>query len=79
MKSNIFREATPCTLLEVYRRFGETYCLHLQVRRVGCLARFSTMRIETIHSSETLLNFYQTTRRHIPNEGTVHSEYREIS
>jgi hypothetical protein len=52
----------------MYRRFEETYCLHLHFERVDCLARFSTMLMETMHSSETLLNFCRTTRCHIASE-----------
>jgi hypothetical protein len=32
MKNTIFWDITPCS--EVHQRFGETYCLHLQSRKV---------------------------------------------
>jgi hypothetical protein len=35
MMSTVFWDVTSCRLLEVYRRFGLAYCLHLQVRRVS--------------------------------------------
>jgi hypothetical protein len=35
MKSSIFWDITPCTLLKVNRRFGGTYRLHLQSRRIN--------------------------------------------
>jgi hypothetical protein len=37
MKSTSLWDVTPCSLVEVYRRFLETYeyCLHFQGRRVG--------------------------------------------
>jgi hypothetical protein len=35
MKSTIFWDITPCSLLRVNRRFGGTYCLHLQGRRIS--------------------------------------------
>jgi hypothetical protein len=35
MKSFIFWDITPFSPVEVKRRFGETYCLHLQCRRVS--------------------------------------------
>jgi hypothetical protein len=33
MKSTIFWDITPCSPLSVNRRFGGTYCLHLQDRK----------------------------------------------
>jgi hypothetical protein len=35
MKSIIFWDITPCSLLKVNRRFGGTYCLHLQGWRIS--------------------------------------------
>jgi hypothetical protein len=35
MKSSIFWDITPCSLLKVNRRFGGTYRLHLQDRRIS--------------------------------------------
>jgi hypothetical protein len=35
MKSTIFRDMTPCSLLSCNRRFGGTYCLHLLL--ITCL------------------------------------------
>lgn len=44
------------------------YCLHLQ----ACgLAYSSTPKTEAVLSSETLVNFYQTARYYIPDDGTV--------
>jgi hypothetical protein len=34
-KRTVARDVTPCNLVEVYRRFGRTYCLSLQSRRVN--------------------------------------------
>jgi hypothetical protein len=39
MKRTIFLDITPCSLLKVNRRFGGTYHLHLQGRRI-CQARY---------------------------------------
>jgi hypothetical protein len=33
--------------------------------------------MEAVHSSETSAKFYQTTRRHIPEDSTLHSHRRE--
>jgi hypothetical protein len=35
MKSTIFWDITPCSLLKVNRRFGGTYRLHPQIRRIS--------------------------------------------
>jgi hypothetical protein len=35
MKNSIFWDKTSCILVEIYRSFGETYCCHLQDRRVS--------------------------------------------
>jgi hypothetical protein len=35
MKNTVFWDATPCNLIEVYRRFVGTYCLHLQGRGIS--------------------------------------------
>jgi hypothetical protein len=32
--STVFTDVVPCNLLEVYRRFGEMYCFHLQDRKI---------------------------------------------
>jgi hypothetical protein len=62
-----------CHLVEAYRRFGETYCLHLQFKRVRPVSKLkswqvsvsiltfsSTVNMEVSSSSETwslLLNY----------------------
>jgi hypothetical protein len=35
MKSSVFWDIMPCSSLKVGRRFGETYRLHLQGRRIS--------------------------------------------
>jgi hypothetical protein len=35
LKSTIFWDITPCTPLKVNRCFGETYCFHLQGRKIS--------------------------------------------
>jgi hypothetical protein len=64
MKS-IFWDVTPYSLLSCNRRFGGTYRLHLHGRRNN----FSNM--EAICSSETSVATQQTTRHHIPEDGTL--------
>jgi hypothetical protein len=85
MKIIIFWDITPCSQLSFNRRFGEKYRLHLQGRRnifskPAChlLARWfaetvsSTLKIETICSSQMAVETQRTTRRHIPEDDTLH-------
>lgn len=39
----------------------------------ACSAHSSTLKMEEVHSSKTSVNFYQTTRRHIPEDSTTES------
>jgi hypothetical protein len=69
MKNTMFLAKTSCSPLKVNGLFGETYRLQLQRRRirqarnqreaatlVSCLAYSSTLKIETIYSSETSMD-----------------------
>jgi hypothetical protein len=82
MKSIIFWDVTPCSLLSCNRRFGGIYRLHLQGRinkfslPPACLLVLaeiisSTLTMEAICSSETSVATQQTTRRHIPEDDTL--------
>jgi hypothetical protein len=87
-KSTIFWDIMPCSLLKVNRRFGRTYRLHLQGRRIrqareelclpyaftvlSCSAYSSTLKMEAICSSETSVGFQRTTWRYIPEDSTLH-------
>lgn len=70
MKSSSLWDTTPCNPFVVRRRFGGTYLLHLQGRRINqaelCLLHVScrfllayspTLKTEAICSSETSINF----------------------
>jgi hypothetical protein len=78
MKGTSFGAVTLCSSVEVYRRFGGPYHLRLQGRRgggklVSCLAYSPTPKMEAIHSSETSVDFYHTTRCYVPEDSTLHS------
>jgi hypothetical protein len=62
MKSSTFWNITPCSLLEVNRRFGE----------ICRLAYFSTLKTETTCSSGTSVGFQRTTRRYSPEDRTLY-------
>jgi hypothetical protein len=55
----VFWVIAPCSLVEVYRRFRGDYCLHNQ-------------GAEAASTSETLVNFYHTTRRNNPENNNLH-------
>jgi hypothetical protein len=76
MKSTIFWDMTLCSPLSCNRRFGGTYRLHLQGRRI-ISARTSRQAgsKQAIGSSETLVATQRTTRRHIPEDNALHVLY----
>jgi hypothetical protein len=67
MKISVFLVVALCSLVEVYHHFRSSCCLHHQ----------GTLMMETASTSETLVNFYQTTRRNIPEDSHLHIRHRE--
>jgi hypothetical protein len=64
---------TLCNLVDVYRHFGRTVNLLL----AGCcLVRSSTLKMEAVVFSEMLVNFYNTTRRNVPEDSILLSYRR---
>jgi hypothetical protein len=63
MKHTIFWDITPCSPLKFNRRFAETYLLGLwpAFTLVSCSA-YSTLKMESICSSEISVDFLRTTR-----------------
>jgi hypothetical protein len=80
MKNAVFWDVAPCRSC-VNRRFGGTYHLLLQGRKIrslqppahagSSLADFSTLKMEAIISSETSFHT-RSTRRHIAEESILH-------
>jgi hypothetical protein len=62
----VFWDVTPCSLVEIVH----PACSFLFV---ASLVYLSTLKTEAVHSSETSVNFYPTTRHHIPEDGTLTS------
>jgi hypothetical protein len=62
-----FWHVTPCSLIDIGRRFRGAYCLHHQDDEM----------METVSSSETSVNIYQTTRCSIPEDSRLHTRRRE--
>jgi hypothetical protein len=72
MKSSVFWDITPFSPLKIIRRFGGTHLLGHQVplatffMLIYCLAYYLAPKMEAACSSETSVNFRQTTRRYVP-------------
>jgi hypothetical protein len=80
LKNAVFWDVAPCRSY-VNRRFGGTYRLHLQGRKIreretsvsmwlhaaSSLTDFSTLKMEAIRSSETSVHI-RSTRHHIPED-----------
>jgi hypothetical protein len=62
IKMAVFWLAAPCILVEVYRRFRVACCLHHQA-----------LMMEAASTSETSVNFYQTTWHYNPEDSHLHS------
>jgi hypothetical protein len=67
MKSIIFWDVTPCSLL----RCNLATCLLAGLAEISS----STLKMETICSSETSITSQQTTRCHIPEDYTLYERY----
>jgi hypothetical protein len=63
----------PCSLIEIYPRFGGMHGLHLEGRRAELAAAslLLAMPTQAVISSDMLVNFYQTTRHHISKDNAL--------
>jgi hypothetical protein len=48
-------------------------CLPPAFTLVSCSAYSSTLKMEAVYYSETSVDFQRTTRRYIPEDGTLHN------
>jgi hypothetical protein len=58
LKMAVFWVVAPCSVVEVYQRFRGTFFLHHQI----------TLMMEVASTSETSVNFYQTTQCYNPED-----------
>jgi hypothetical protein len=76
IKNAVLWDVAPCTYF-VNRRFGETYRVYLQgIRNPRKILISYTLKKEAIRSSETSVKKIST-RRHIPEDGILHSHCRD--
>jgi hypothetical protein len=68
MKIAVFWVVAPCSLVEVYQRFRGPRCLHHQGDEIALM-------MEAARTSETLVNFYQTTRCYNPEDSNLQILY----
>jgi hypothetical protein len=66
---NVFRDVAPHILLEIDRRSRRAYCLRHQGD--------ATLMMNTVSTSETSVNFYQTIRHNILEDSHLHSRRSE--
>jgi hypothetical protein len=70
MKIAVFWVVALCSLVEVYQRFRGPCCLHHQGDRIALM-------MAAARTSETLVNFYQTTQCYNPEDSNLHTHRRE--
>jgi hypothetical protein len=79
LKNAVFWDVAPCSFC-VNRRFWGTYCLHFQGRKIRergtSVSSWLQTELQAICSSETSVHG-RTTRRHILENGILHSHRRE--
>jgi hypothetical protein len=68
MKMTAFWDIAPFSFVEVYIRFRGAYCLHHQL---------IVLMMDAVNTSETSVDFYETTRHNIPEGYHLHIRRRE--
>jgi hypothetical protein len=61
----------------LYRRFRGAYYLHHQGDDGGSKYLSNALMLEAASTSETLVNFYQTTRRNNPEDSHLYTRCRD--
>jgi hypothetical protein len=62
-------DVAPCGLVEINRRFSGAHCFHHQGDEWSALI---ALMMEAVSTSETSVDFYQTTKRNIPKDSNLH-------
>jgi hypothetical protein len=75
----VFSDVMPCSLVDSYQHLSEeavAFVVRVEERRY-----FSTLKVETRGSTETLVHIYRNKRRHIQKETAIliSSWYLQIS
>jgi hypothetical protein len=65
----VFWVVASCSLVEVYQSFRGPCCLHHH--------SLTALMMEAARTSETLIIFYQTTRRYNPEDSHIRTHRRE--
>jgi hypothetical protein len=68
MKVTIFLDVTSYSPLDIYRRFGGTFCLHLQDRRLRVIL---TMKMNAVFPPNASVINYGIKRRYVLRDSNV--------
>jgi hypothetical protein len=71
------RFETLCTLKELSTFRRNILLLSSEYSSKPYLAYYSSLKMNAVRTSETSVNFHQTTRRHITDDNTLHDYYCE--
>jgi hypothetical protein len=71
MKTIAFWDVAPCSLEQIDIRFRGAYCLHHQGALTTNNTIIRSLMMEAIRTSETSVNFCETTRRNIPEDSHI--------
>jgi hypothetical protein len=69
LKMAVFWVVAPCSLVEVYQHFRGASIIRAAIIIV--------LMMKAARTSETLVNFYQTTLRYNPEDSNLHTHRRE--
>jgi hypothetical protein len=70
-KNTVFCDVKLCILVDIYRRFRRTFCLHLKLT----LYEYIIMMAGE-YCSEVSIRIDQTTRRHIPEKFNLQAPFQ---
>jgi hypothetical protein len=69
-KNTVFWDVTPCSLVEICRRFGGTYFLHLQVVEKSIRVQLAVCLLwELLYLEDGGITFIRIIDKHLQNRG----------